>query len=74
MPPGSGIQVELNVDVHLVPLYIYRTVHAFQDALTEYVTEALHRGLHGWEVTDCRVTISNSGYSRTGSTAQRLRF
>jgi ribosomal protection tetracycline resistance protein len=74
LPPGSGVKVGLNVDVHLVPLYIYKTVDAFQAALTEYVNEALRRGLHGWEVTDCRVTISDSGYSRTGSTARDFRL
>jgi len=72
--PGSGIEVALDVDVHLVPLYIYKTVDAFHAALTEYVTEALRRGPRGWEVTDCRVSIWDSGYSRTGSTARDFRL
>lgn len=74
LAPGSGVQVIVDVDVHLVPMYIYKTVEAFQAALTDYVGEALRRGLHGWEVTDCRVTVWDSGYSRTGSTARDFRL
>jgi ribosomal protection tetracycline resistance protein len=74
LPPGSGVEVRLDVDVHLVPLYIYKTVEGFGAALTEHVTEALRRGLYGWEVTDCRVSIIDSGYSRTGSTARDFRL
>jgi ribosomal protection tetracycline resistance protein len=72
--PGSGVSVTLDVNVHLVPLYIYNTVAAFESALTEYVRDALHEGPHGWEVTDCAVTFWDSGYFRTGSTARDFRL
>ncbi len=71
---GSGVQVRFDVDVQLVPLYIYKTVGAFRVAMTEYVHDFLRSGLHGWEVTDCMVTVWDSGYSRTGSTARDFRL
>src|SRR4029079_3784676 len=70
----SGVEVVLDVDVHLVPMYIYNTVDAFRAALTEYVREALREGVHGWEVSDCRVTVWDSGYFRTGSSARDFRL
>ena len=53
--PGSGIDVELDVEPRLVPLYIYKTPESFVAQLTTYVHEALHEGLAGWQVTDCRI-------------------
>jgi ribosomal protection tetracycline resistance protein len=71
---GSGIQVAFDVDVHLVPLYIYKTVVAFEATLSEYIIDYLREGLHGWQVTDCLVTVTESGYARTGSTARDFRL
>jgi ribosomal protection tetracycline resistance protein len=59
---GSGIEVRLDVDVKLVPLYIYKTVDAFLEMMTAYVTEALDEGLLGWNVPDAVVTIFDAGY------------
>ncbi len=72
--PGTGIEVDVEVDVHLVPLYIYKTTDAFHAALAEYVIDVLRDGLHGWAVTDCRVVVWDSGYFRTGSTARDFRL
>ena len=55
-------------------MYIYKTVGAFRVALTEYVRDDLREGLHGWEVTDCLVTVWDAGYSRTGSTSRDFRL
>jgi ribosomal protection tetracycline resistance protein len=71
---GSGVHVAFEVDVHLVPIYIFKTVNAFEVALGEYIHECLRAGLHGWQVTDCLVTVCDSGYSRTGSTARDFRL
>ena len=68
------MRVEFDVDVHLVPLYIYKTVGSFRSALTEFITDYLRDGLHGWQVTDCVVTVWDCGYSRTGSTSRDFRL
>jgi ribosomal protection tetracycline resistance protein len=61
-PAGSGLQFRLDVDPRLVPLYIYKTASHFTDAMTHYVRQALERGLHGWQVTDCVITMNKCGY------------
>jgi ribosomal protection tetracycline resistance protein len=35
---------------------------AFFKAVEETVHEALRQGLHGWQVTDCTVTLTHTGY------------
>jgi ribosomal protection tetracycline resistance protein len=72
-PIGSGINVRLDVDVRLVPLYIYKTVSTFLDQMGTYVREALEEGLCGWQVTDCTVTITDCGYRAPSSTATDFR-
>ena len=61
-PAGSGIDVRTDVEVKLVPLYLFHTVETFQQQLEAFVREALTEGLAGWPVTDCRVTITDCGY------------
>jgi ribosomal protection tetracycline resistance protein len=36
--------------------------HAFFRAVEDTVYEALHEGLRGWQVTDCAVTLTHTGY------------
>ncbi|MEX2032809.1 MAG: GTP-binding protein, partial [Dehalococcoidia bacterium] len=72
-PTGSGIELRLAIDVRLVPIYIYKTVDAFVDQMTEYVRETLREGLYGWRVTDCIVTVTNCGYRAPGTTAADFR-
>jgi ribosomal protection tetracycline resistance protein len=62
LPNGSGIELGLNVDVRLVPLYIFKTVDRFVEHMHQYLDEALREGPLGWRVTDCLVTIIDSGY------------
>ena len=61
-PVASGVQFLLDVDQRSVPLYIYKTESLFIDHMTEYIRRALSRGLYGWEVTDCVVTLTNCDY------------
>ena len=61
-PMGSGIEFRLDLDRRLVPIYIYKTVERFTEAMTEYVRGALREGLSGWQVTDCVVTMDECGY------------
>ena len=62
-PPGSGVTVHVPVDYRLAPLYVYRTLELFQEAMGDYIRDALAAGPHGWPVTDCVVTMTDSGYS-----------
>ncbi|HEX2626894.1 MAG TPA: translation factor GTPase family protein [Candidatus Limnocylindrales bacterium] len=66
--PGSGVSFGLDVDVKLVPLQIFNTVPQFEAQMARMVADALEEGVHGWRVTDCVVTMFDSGYRRTGST------
>jgi ribosomal protection tetracycline resistance protein len=70
----SALEVVVDVDVHLIPMYIYNTVDAFRTQMTEYVREALAHGLYGWQISGCRVTVWDSGYFRTGSSARDFRL
>jgi len=72
-PIGSGIEFRLDVDVRLVPIYIYKTVDAFIDLMAQYVREALREGLFGWQVTNCTVTMTDCGYRAPGTTAGDFR-
>jgi ribosomal protection tetracycline resistance protein len=61
-PVASGVQFRVDVDRRSVPLYIYKTQSLFIDHMTDYIRRALGRGLYGWEVTDCVVTLTRCGY------------
>jgi ribosomal protection tetracycline resistance protein len=61
-PAGSGVRFRLDFDPRLIPLYIYKTAGHFTDAMTQYIRHALEKGLYGWQVTDCVVTMNECGY------------
>jgi len=61
-PADSGIEFRLDVDPRLLPLYIYKTAASFTHAMTQYIGHALEQGPHGWQVTDCIVTMNECGY------------
>ena len=61
-PDGSGIEFRSEVDHRYVPLYLFHDVDTFVAQLEAYVREALTEGLAGWQVTDCRVTMTDCGY------------
>jgi ribosomal protection tetracycline resistance protein len=53
---GSGVVYELDPQVHgTLP-------HAFFRAVDATVHETLRQGLCGWQVTDCVVTLTHTGY------------
>jgi len=54
-PVGAGVALRLEVELGSMP-------SAFFTAVRETVHETLSQGLHGWQVTDCTVTITHSGY------------
>jgi ribosomal protection tetracycline resistance protein len=53
---GSGVRFQLGVELGSMP-------HAFFKAVEETVRETLRQGLYGWEVTDCLVTMTHSGFT-----------
>jgi ribosomal protection tetracycline resistance protein len=61
-PLASGVQFRIDIDPRSVPLYIYKTETQFVDHMTQYVCRALARGVFGWEVTDCIVTLVECDY------------
>jgi ribosomal protection tetracycline resistance protein len=54
-PVGSGVRFALEVELGSMP-------PAFFTAVRDGVAAALRRGLHGWQVVDCAVTMTRSGY------------
>jgi ribosomal protection tetracycline resistance protein len=55
-PAGSGVEFGLEVELGSMPFAFFRAVE-------ETVRETLEHGLYGWRVTDCRVTMTHSGYA-----------
>jgi ribosomal protection tetracycline resistance protein len=62
-PDNSGIEFRLDVATRDVPLYVYKTRDDFREQMERYVGTALRRGLQGWQVVDCVVTMTRCGYS-----------
>jgi ribosomal protection tetracycline resistance protein len=73
LPPGSGVEFRLDVEARLIPLYLYKTTEAMVAQMESYVREALEEGLQGWQVTDCRVTMWDCGYTSPATSAADYR-
>jgi ribosomal protection tetracycline resistance protein len=55
-PPGTGLRYAREVAVHgTMPPAFFRAVE-------DTVRETLREGLRGWQVTDCAVTLTHTGY------------
>ena len=54
-PSGSGVQFGLEIELGSLPL-------SFLKAIEETVRETLRQGIYGWQVTDCTITLTRSGY------------
>jgi ribosomal protection tetracycline resistance protein len=52
---GSGIAFRLEVELGSMPLAFFRAVE-------DTVRETLQQGIYGWNVDDCTVTMTHSGY------------
>jgi ribosomal protection tetracycline resistance protein len=55
-PEGSGVCFRLEIELGSLP-------YSFIRAVEETVRETLQQGRYGWEVTDCLVTMTHSGYT-----------
>ena len=62
LPPGSGVTFTLDVPVGSIPMHVFDTVDAFRAVMDRTVRDTFHQGLHGWDVTDCAVTMTTSDY------------
>ena len=71
-PAGSGIRFQLGFEPRYIPLYIYKTAAHFTEAMRQYILHGLERGLYGWRVTDCVVTMSECGYYIGDGPGKRL--
>jgi ribosomal protection tetracycline resistance protein len=54
-PAGSGVTFRVEAELGSMPLAFFR-------ATEDTVRETLQQGLYGWEVTDCAVAMTDSGY------------
>jgi ribosomal protection tetracycline resistance protein len=72
-PPGSGIEYRHEAEARLIPLYLFKTPEVFATQMDAYVREALQEGPHGWQVTDCRVTMTDCGYVSPATSAGDFR-
>ncbi len=72
-PAGSGIQFRAEIEPRFVPLYLFKTPGVFLDQMEAFVHEALAEGLAGWQVTDCRVTMTDCGYASPVTSAADFR-
>jgi len=52
---GSGVEFRIEVELGSMPLAFFR-------ATEDTVRETLRQGLYGWEVPDCIVVMTHSGY------------
>ncbi|MDQ1602746.1 MAG: ribosomal protection tetracycline resistance protein, partial [Actinomycetota bacterium] len=54
-PVGAGVDFRLEVELGSLPF-------AFMKAIEETVAETLRQGRHGWQLPDCVVTLTHSGF------------
>jgi ribosomal protection tetracycline resistance protein len=73
-PIDAGVELRLDVKLESIPIYVYKVVEEFRRALEDTVRETLRHGLSGWRVTDCKVTLTESGYSAPGTAAKDFRL
>jgi ribosomal protection tetracycline resistance protein len=63
-PVGSGVEFRLEVELGSMPYAFFRTVE-------DTVRTTLGQGLYGWQVVDCVVTMTHSGYAPRQSHAHQ---
>ncbi len=55
-PVDSGVQFRLEIELGSLP-------YSFLRAVEETVRQTLQQGVHGWQVIDCVVTMTHSGFT-----------
>ncbi|WP_112247322.1 GTP-binding protein [Kribbella monticola] len=64
-PENSGVTFRLEVELGSMP-------YAFIKAVEETVHESLRQGVYGWQIPDCTVVMTHSGYSARQSHAHAV--
>jgi ribosomal protection tetracycline resistance protein len=59
---ASGIEFRLGIGAAVAPLHLYGKLELFGADMERCVHETLAEGLHGWQVTDCVVTLTRCMY------------
>jgi ribosomal protection tetracycline resistance protein len=72
-PVNTGITFCLEAEPVTIPIYVYKSVEEFRQSMAETVRETLQQGQCGWQVTDCLVTMTHSGYVSPNSTSGDFR-
>ena len=73
-PVGAGVALRLDVKVESIPLYVYKDADEFRAALEATARETLRQGLFGWEVRDCTLVLTQSGYASPDTTSKDFRL
>jgi ribosomal protection tetracycline resistance protein len=60
--PGSGVTFELAVSHKAIPIHVFDGVEAFRQLMERTVVNTLREGLHGWQVVDCHVVMTECAY------------
>jgi ribosomal protection tetracycline resistance protein len=68
------VQFRADLDVRTIPLYVYKEVPVFRQAMAETVRKTLQQGLYGWQVADCVITMTRSEYSSPDTKSGDLRY
>lgn len=61
-PVDTGIEFRRAVGIDGIPIHVYKDVPAFHAAIEKAVRTTLRQGIRGWQVTDCLVTMTHSGF------------
>jgi ribosomal protection tetracycline resistance protein len=62
-PPGSGLSFAMEVASRGLPLFLFKSADDFAAVMERHVARTFERGLRGWRVTDCRVTLTDVAYT-----------
>jgi ribosomal protection tetracycline resistance protein len=73
-PIGEGFTFRLDAPLNTLPMYVYGSVDEFRSAMEDTVRDTLREGLHGWQVIDCVVTLTDSDYRPPGTGRRDFRY
>jgi ribosomal protection tetracycline resistance protein len=72
--PGSGIELVVAAEHGSLPLHVYGTIEGFREAVFRYLDEPLASGPNGWQVTDVKITVVESGYPPAAPHPAHVRY
>ncbi|HEX3814112.1 MAG TPA: translation factor GTPase family protein [Mycobacteriales bacterium] len=62
-PAESGIEFRCDVGIEGIPIHAFKDTGVFRAAVEKTIRTALQEGIYGWQVTDCVVTMTRSGFT-----------